>query len=112
MTFPGALDRIRREVENWPGVESHPHRFGGTEFVVGRRELGHVHGDHILDAPLPRAEHDRLIAEGRAQPHHVLPESGWVTVPFASDEDVATAITILRGAYDRATRGAATARVE
>lgn len=75
MTLPGAGERIRLEVTNWPGVEAVPHRFGGTAFMVGQRELGHVHGDAILDAPVPREEHDRLIAEGRAMPHHALPES-------------------------------------
>jgi hypothetical protein len=26
-----------------------PHRFGGVEFRVGRRELGHLHGNRLAD---------------------------------------------------------------
>src|SRR4029077_9807160 len=37
-------DEIARHVASWPGVTVAPHRFGGVEFRVGRRELGHLHG--------------------------------------------------------------------
>jgi hypothetical protein len=37
--------RIEREVASWPDVTVEPHRFGGREFRLGRRELGHLHGD-------------------------------------------------------------------
>src|SRR5205814_5158527 len=40
----GAAEAIREAVTSWPGVEAAPHRFGGTEYRYGRRELGHVHG--------------------------------------------------------------------
>jgi len=39
---------------SWAGVEALPHRFGGTEYRYGRKELGHVHGDRLADLPLPR----------------------------------------------------------
>ena len=35
--------RIEQEVGSWEGVSVHPHRFGGVEFRLGRRELGHLH---------------------------------------------------------------------
>jgi hypothetical protein len=95
-------ERIQREIGSWPGVSSRPHRFGGTEYRYGRRELGHVHGDRFADLPFPRAVRDRLITEGRAQPHHVLPESGWVTVPIGSEEDVGKLIELFRLGYQRA----------
>jgi hypothetical protein len=53
------------------------HRFGGTEYRYGRKEMGHVHGELLVDMPLPRKLHDELIASGQAQPHHVLPDTGW-----------------------------------
>lgn len=49
----GTADRIRAEVGSWDGVEVRPHRFGGIEFRLGRRELGHLHGDRIADLPFP-----------------------------------------------------------
>jgi Family of unknown function (DUF5519) len=96
--------RIRAAVEAWPGVEVWPHRFGGVEFRVGRRELGHVHGDRIADLPFPRKVRDELVASGRALPHHVLPHSGWITFPIESREDVTRAIELFRLSYERAER--------
>jgi hypothetical protein len=97
--------RIAAEVESWPGVSTGAHRFGGVEFRLGRRELGHLHGDRMADLAFPRRVRDELIATGRAQPHHVLPESGWVTVPIDAD-DVDAVIELFRLAYERAVAAA------
>ncbi len=48
MAIQGAQEQITATVTKWEGVSAHPHRFGGTEYVLGRREIGHVHGDHIV----------------------------------------------------------------
>lgn len=94
--------QITAAVRSWPGVETRPHRFGGVEFRLGRRELGHLHGDRIADLPFPRRVRDELIAEGRVRPHHVLPESGWITISIRSPEDVEPAIELFRMSYERA----------
>lgn len=90
------LARIQSEVLGWPGVQARTHRFGGVEFVLGRREIGHVHGATLLDVPLPRRVRDAFIESGRARPHHVLPDSGWVSVHLASAEDVDNALAVLK----------------
>ena len=95
-------EQIAETVKSWPGVEASPHRFGGVEFKLGRRELGHIHGDRIADLPFPRRVRDELVAEGRARPHHVLPESGWITVSIRSPEEAKGAVELFRMAYDRA----------
>ena len=95
-------EQIAEVVRAWPGVEAAPHRFGGVEFRVGRRELGHLHGDRIADLPFPRRVRDELIAEGRARPHHVLPDSGWITVSIHSSEEADNALDLFRMAYERA----------
>jgi hypothetical protein len=64
----------------WEKVTVAPHRFGGIELRLGKRELGHVHGDTLVDIPFPRRVRDEIIAAGEAEPHHILPESGWVSV--------------------------------
>ncbi len=68
------------EVSAWPDVTSHEHRFGGTEFRVGGREIGHVHWFGIVDIPFTVGVRDALIAAGRAERHHFVPDSGWTTV--------------------------------
>jgi hypothetical protein len=97
-----ASERISAEVLSWPGVTTAPHRFGGVEFRLGRRELGHLHGDRLADLPFPRRVRDALVAEGRARPHHVLPDTGWVSVPISSDADAEGVIELFRLGYDRA----------
>jgi hypothetical protein len=96
-------ERIVQEVTSWDGVTTRPERFGGTDFVVGRRSLGHVHGGELADIPFPRALRDQLVAEGRTGPHHVNPESTWTTLHIRSDADAAEAIALLRLNYDRIT---------
>src|SRR5438105_4583160 len=81
MSTRDAIEAVRNAVGSWEGVTAHEHRFGGIEFRVGRRELGHLHRS-FADLPFPRRVRDDLIAAGRARPHHVLPDSGWVTVPM------------------------------
>jgi hypothetical protein len=44
------------------------------------------------------------VAEGRAEPHHVLPESGWVSVRLTGEAGVENAIALLRLSYDTAMR--------
>jgi hypothetical protein len=71
--------QITREVSGWPGVTIEPHQIGGVEFRLGRRELGHLHGSRLADFPFPVRVREELVAAGKARPHHVLPESGWVS---------------------------------
>jgi hypothetical protein len=101
----GAGQRIKEAVMSWPGVEAVPHRFGGIEYRFGRKEMGHVHGDRLADLPLPRRLRDEMIAARRAQPHHVLPETGWVSCWMTREEDVENVIELLRMQYDRYSAG-------
>jgi hypothetical protein len=96
----GAHAAVRAAVASWPGTRDTPHRFGGTEFLIGEREIGHLHGDRLLDVPFPRAVHDELIAAGKAEPHHVLPDSGWISFWLNEAGDIDAAIAILRRSYD------------
>jgi hypothetical protein len=95
-----AIEAVRAAVESWHGITTHTHQFGGVEFRLGRKELGHLHGS-IADLPFPRRIRDELVAAGRARPHHVLPESGWVTVPMRTVSEVANVIELFRQNYDR-----------
>ncbi len=100
MAIRGAHSRIAGEVSRWKGVLASPHRFGGTEFRFGRRELGHIHGDQQADIVFPMDIRNRLVEEGKAEPHHVLPHSGWITFRFRSEADVASAVELFRLSYD------------
>lgn len=102
MGIPGAQNEISLVVLSWKDTEVHPHRFGGVEYRLGRRELGHIHGDHLVDIPFPTRIRDEIVAIGQARPHHIQPESGWVSCFLRRPEDVGTAIQLLRRSYDLA----------
>lgn len=90
-----------REVSAWPGVTVWPHRFGGIEFRMGRRELGHLHGERLADLPFPVHVREELVAAGKAELHHVVPRSGWVSLRILEPDDVARAIDLFRLNYER-----------
>jgi hypothetical protein len=72
------------------------------EYRLGTREIGHIHGDHLVDIPFPRPVRDAVIAAGEAAPHHILPDSGWVSRYLRVPADVATALVLLRRSYELA----------
>jgi hypothetical protein len=98
-------DAIAREVASWPGVTVGRHRFGGTEFRVGHRELGHLHGSRLADLPFPLLVRNELVESGRAEIHHVFPDSGWVTCRLQDPADVARVVALFRMNYERPWRG-------
>jgi len=93
------LTSIAQQVSAWSGVTASPHRFGGTEFDLEGREIGHIHRNGMVDIPFNTAIRNQLIAEGKAGPHHILPDTGWITFYIRSDADVQTALWLFRLAY-------------
>jgi hypothetical protein len=73
----------------------------GVEFRVGRRELGHLHGDRLADLPFPVKIKNELVESGRAEVHHVLPESGWVSYRIKGADDVPRVVELFRLNYER-----------
>jgi hypothetical protein len=78
--------RIADEVGSWDGVVTQPHRFGGVEFTVGRREIGHLHGSRLADIPFPV---------------RIREQSGWISYWIRGQEDVTPVIELFRMSYER-----------
>lgn len=95
------LKKFEAQVSGWPDVSVHPHRFGGREFLRGNAEVGHVHVGGIVDIPFPRAIRDALLAEGLAEPHHWVPNSGWITFRVQIEDDLKHALWLMRLSYLR-----------
>jgi len=87
--------RITREVASWDGVTVGSHRFGGVEFRLGRRELGHLH-ETWADLPFSSRIRAMLVETGRAEPHR-FGVRGWVSAEL-DDETV----ELFRLSYERA----------
>ena len=68
------LESIRKELSSWPYVTAEQHRFGGIEFRINKREMGHIHGDRGVDLPFPMDVKNELVNSGRVSPHHFLPQ--------------------------------------
>ena len=73
------IEGIKKEILSWPNVTAEPHRFGGIEFRLNKREMGHIHGERVADLPFPMKTRNELVNSDRVSPHHVLPQSGWVS---------------------------------
>ena len=99
MSVSNAQKVITQTLASWDGVSTAPHRFGGVEYRLGTRELGHIHGDHLLDIPFPKKVRDEIVKEGLAKPHHILPETGWVSFYLREAGDVQKAIALLQRSY-------------
>ncbi len=96
----GAAEKIQKTVMAWEGISSAPHRFGGIEFRLGKKEIGHLHGDYLLDIPFPKKVRDDLVGSHKALPHHIYPESGWVSFTIKQEKDVEEAIALLKLSFD------------
>jgi Family of unknown function (DUF5519) len=87
---------ISKAMLEQPGVSAHPHRFGGTEYRLETREIGHVHGESLVDIPFPKPVRDEVVANHLAEPHHLLPESGWISLYLRQEQDTQTAVQLLK----------------
>jgi hypothetical protein len=99
MAVQNARQLINEAVMCWPDVTSGPHRFGGTEWLIGKNEIGHIHGNYQIDIVLPSKVRDELVAAGRAEPHHIYPQIG-ITFYLEQPSDIDRAVELLRVSYD------------
>jgi hypothetical protein len=102
-TTRSASRQIIEEVTSWPGVEAAPGRRGELAFKLGRREIGHLHGDHAAHFSFPKDVWAELMEQGRIVPHPVFPTAhGPAARRIESQADVEDVIELLRLNYDRA----------
>lgn len=95
---------ITQEVGSWTGVTTGDNGRDGVQFLYGKVELGHMHGHHVAHLPMPKAIRNELIEAGRATPHPVLPESGWIQRLITSSADTDDVIALFRMNYERASQ--------
>ncbi len=99
-----ASELITEEVTSWPGVEAGSGRRGEFAFRVGRREIGHLHGDRAAHFSFPKEVWADLFDQGRVVHHPVFPEKrGPAARRIESEADVRDVIELLRLNYLRVT---------
>src|SRR5687767_9660746 len=97
-----ASQRITEEVTSWPGVSAGPGRRGEFAFTLGKRELGHLHGDHAFHGGFPKEVWQELFDAGRIDYHPVFPgKPGYGARPIETEDDIRDVIAMIRLNYDR-----------
>lgn len=98
-----ASERITEEVTAWPGVAAGFGERSEFAFRLGRRELGHLHGDRVLHLGFPKAVWHELHDAGRIDYHPVFPgKPGYASRTIENEADVLDVIDLLRLNYERA----------
>ena len=99
----GASQQIVEEVTAWPGMEARSGDRGELSLKLGRREIGHLHGDHALHIGYSKAVWTELFEQGRIDYHPVFPgKPGYAARRIEDEADVRDVIELLRLNYDRA----------
>ena len=75
-------------------IQRRPHRFGGVGFFIGPTEIGHLHGNGLLDLFVGKSIRAEEVRRGCALPHHVFPDSGWISFWLKSPADLAQALEL------------------
>ena len=97
-----ASEQITKEVTSWPGVEAGFGARGEFGFKVGRREIGHLHGDHVAHLGFPKDVWQALFDQGRIGYHPVFPgKPGFGARRIENEEDLRDVIELMRLNYDR-----------
>lgn len=89
-----AMEMFESAICNKYAIHRRPHRFGGVAFFVGTTEIGHLHGNGLLDLFVGRKFRIEQVRQGRALPHHVFPDSGWISFWLKSPADIARALEL------------------
>jgi hypothetical protein len=97
-----ASQRITEQVTSWPGVEAGLGSRGEFAFTVGRRQIGHLHGDRSAHFSFPKQVWAELFEQGRIVHHPVFPgKQGPAARRIEDAADVDDVIALLRMNYDR-----------
>ncbi len=93
------IDDIEAEITSWQNTSVTTHKYGGIQFNKHTHELGHLHGNGLLDVFFSRNQKAWVMKQYPVQNHHVFKNSGWVSFRIKTDKDKQMAIDLLRHAY-------------
>ncbi len=74
------IKNLESAVTSWTQVTVEPHRFGGREFQFSGKEFGHIHPNGMLDILFNKKLREILVQLRLAETHHLLPETGWISL--------------------------------
>ena len=70
-----SADKIKKKKKNDSNVMDYckDSSFGRDRIWVNNQEIGHIHGNKLIDFPFPFQLRKVLVAEGRVSLHHIFP---------------------------------------
>jgi len=89
-----AMEMFENAIRRRYTIQRRPHRFGGVGFFIGPTEIGHLHGNGLLDLFVGKSIRAEEVRRGCALPHHVFPDSGWISFWLKSPADLAQALEL------------------
>jgi hypothetical protein len=97
-----AREEITEEVTTWPGVTTAgPGERGEFSFMLGRREIGHLHGSRVAHFAFQRELGAELRAAGRVVAHPITDSPSLGARPIEGPDDVREVVALLRLNYER-----------
>jgi len=97
-------ERIIDVVTSWPGITTARGSRGELSFRLGRREIGHLHGDAAAHFSFPRHVWVALYKQGRIEPHPIFVDLvGPAARRIEAESDLQAVIDLLRLNYERLT---------
>ena len=97
-----AHDVITDVVSTWRGIEAGTGSRGEWAFTVGRKEIGHLHGNHAAHFAFPKSVWVELKEQGTDRGSSGLPgRAGLAARRIENEDDVLDVIELLRLNYDR-----------
>ncbi|NCD68837.1 hypothetical protein GSY63_05665 [Mucilaginibacter sp. R11] len=99
------LDAIETEADKWENVTISTHKYGGTQFNYGGKEIGHIHSNGLLDMLLSRSIKQQLMQQGRIQDHHSFKNTGWISFYIHTKRDAGYALHLLQIGHERLSKG-------
>jgi hypothetical protein len=94
------IDEIEEELVLWENVETSLHKYGGLQFDVNGKEIGHIHSNGLLDILFSIEIKNELISKRQAMEHHIFKGSGWISYWICGAEEKKWAIQLLKKSYD------------
>lgn len=95
------MSALSKTIKSWQGVNCHYHKFGGLQFDYKGREIGHLHGNGLLDLKLSK-NLNQLRLNPLIEPHHFLGDSNWVSIKIRSNSPLEEIIAIVEKLYNEA----------
>jgi hypothetical protein len=93
-----SMDEIEAEVIKWEKISVCNHKYGGIQFNKNSHEIGHIHGNGLLDIPFNKKLKYQFMQEG-LKDHHTIKNSGWSSFYITTKEDKDFALKLLRESY-------------